>query len=88
MNKNVHHAPGGKVAMFKLRPRMGFIWLAVALGVLGGMYVVQLQADAYYDPSLENRANLVITITALLVWFCLIMATARMWFAHLWHRRK
>jgi hypothetical protein len=88
MKKNVHHTPGGKVAMFKLRPRMGFIWLAVALALLGGMYVLQLRADAYYDPTLETRANLVITITALLILFCLIMATARMWFVHLWPRRK
>ena len=67
---------------------MGFVWLAAAIALLGGMYVMDIHAQSYYDPSLENREKLVKTITSLLVLFSLIIATARMWFPHLWHRRK
>lgn len=74
--------------MFRLRPRMGFIWLAVAIGLLGGLFAAGLRSEAVYDPGLESSARLVAVTTGVLVLFSLIIATARMWYAHLWHRRK
>lgn len=88
MGRTVHHSPGGKVAMFRMRPRMGFIWLAVVIGLLGGFYVVTLRADAAYDPDVEQRSRLVALVTGMFCLFSLVIATARMWYGHLWHRRK
>lgn len=86
----VHHSSTGmgKAAMFKMRPRMGFIWLAICIALLGGLYAVSLHGESTYDPSMEAAARLVTLITTVLVLLCLIIATARMWYAHLWHRRK
>lgn len=86
----IHHSSTGtaKVAMFRMRPRMGFVWAAVGVGLLGGLYAVTLRVDSIYDPSLKIVARLVTMLTLLVSLLLLIIATARMWYGHLWHRRK
>jgi hypothetical protein len=84
-----HRSNTGRTAVFRMRPRWGFLWLAVFVFVIGFMGVLQLkEVAAHGDIHAESRASLVWALTIILSGLLVIIATARMWFPHLWHRRR
>jgi uncharacterized membrane-anchored protein len=76
----------GKVPMFKMRPQMSGLWMAV--------FVILIGVAAYYngqrqlgDPEAQKQGLLVLMISITIGGGLIIVATGRMWFRHLWHDR-
>jgi hypothetical protein len=72
--------------MFKMKPQRGTLWLSIIILMVG--------AVAYYDGHLDpgniaaqDRAKLFLALSIVLSGGCMIIATSRMWFKHLWHDR-
>ena len=76
----------GKVPMFKMRPQKGTLACAIVVIMLGGaVYLHALEDPADLDG--QARAKLIFAICVVFSGLLTILATARMWFRHLWHDR-
>jgi hypothetical protein len=76
----------GKVPMFRMKPHYGFLTASIVMLVLGIMIYFQGHSDPG-NPDAAQHSNLGLVITIMLSGGFLILATARMWFKHLWHDR-
>jgi len=86
----VHHkANTGRAYLFRLRPRWGFLIAAVFVLVAGGLGALQLMESVRYgDLDAGNQGRLVWAGTIVVSGLLFIISTSRMWFTHLWHRRR
>ncbi len=79
----MHH---GKVPMFKMRPQKGLLWGALVVLALGGAFYFDGHSDPG-NPSAANRGNFALAVSIVVAGLMVVVATARMWFKHLWHDR-
>lgn len=77
---------GGQVPMFKLKLPRGPIFGALALVLLGGAVYYKEQRDPG-DLESHKMAILIMAVCVVLAGILVIIATARMWYRHLWHDR-
>ena len=76
----------GKVPMFKMKPQLGSLWLAICVLLLG----VLIFYDGHRDPgdiAAHDRSNFALALSIVIFGVLLIISTSRMWFKHLWHDR-
>ncbi len=76
----------GKVPMFKMRPHKGWLIASIVVLALGGLCFHNGHLDPGDLPA-QDRAHLILMISIILAGLMVIIATGRMWFAHLWHDR-
>ncbi|MDF7822956.1 hypothetical protein P4B35_02945 [Pontiellaceae bacterium B12227] len=72
--------------MFKMRPNMGTLTMAIVVLLLGALFLY----DGHRDPGdipAHNRSNLIFAISVVISGLLFILSTGRMWFKHLWHDR-
>lgn len=72
--------------MFKMKPQRGTLWLSIIVLLFGATAFF----DGHKDPgdiAAQDRSHLVLMICIVVSGVLMIMATARMWFKHLWHDR-
>ena len=76
----------GRVPMFKMRPHTGTLVAGIAILVLGLTFFLEGRSDPGDIPG-QRRADLILVISIVISGLLFIVATARMWFKHLWHDR-
>jgi hypothetical protein len=76
----------GKVPMFKMKPHKGSLLAAVVVLVLGIMFFFEGHRDPGDLPA-QERSKFIFVLSIVISGLLVIVATARMWFAHLWHDR-
>jgi len=76
----------GKVPMFKMRPQKELLWGALVVLVLGVAFYFDGHSDPG-NPSAAGRGNFALAVSIVVSGLMVVVATARMWFRHLWHDR-
>ncbi len=76
----------GNVPMFKMRPLMAPLLIAVVVLLLGALFFVEGHRDPGDLPA-HHRSTLVLAISVVIAGVLIIISTGRMWFKHLWHDR-
>ena len=76
----------GRVPMFKMRPHRGTLILSICVLALGVLFYLQGKSDPGNLPA-HRRAEFILTLSIVISGLLFILATARMWFKHLWHDR-
>ena len=77
---------GGRVPMFRMKLTLAPIISAVVVLIFG----VAVYFDAERDPGnlpAQHRARFILAISVVISGLLIIIATARMWYKHLWHDR-
>ncbi|AKJ65380.1 hypothetical protein [Kiritimatiella glycovorans] len=81
----MNSAGSGKVAMFRLRPNYGLLLFALIVLLLGLFGYAEMQREAETgNIDAQGRARLILVITVIICGISVIVATARLWFRHLW----
>ncbi|MBM4156867.1 MAG: hypothetical protein FJ221_17850 [Lentisphaerae bacterium] len=79
----------GHVINFRLRPPKRMFFLAfLILAVGGGIAAYYLSPARRFMPDARARAYFAIAIASVSSGCILIVATAKLWFRHLWHKRR
>ena len=76
----------GKVPMFKMRPHKGLLWGAFFVLLLGTAFFFNGQQDPG-NCSAAEQGRFALAVSIVVAGAMVVMATARMWFKHLWHDR-
>lgn len=76
----------GKVPMFKMKPSLGTLIMAIIVLLLGVLFFYEGHRDPGDIPA-QNRSNLAFAVSVIISGLLFIVATGRMWFKHLWHDR-
>jgi hypothetical protein len=69
-----------------MKPQRGTLWLSIIILVIGAVAFW----DGHRDPgniAAQDRSNLFLALSIIISGILMIIATSRMWFAHLWHDR-
>lgn len=76
----------GKVPMFKMKPHKGSLLAAAVVLLFGVLFYFEGHRDPGDIPA-QERSKLILALSIVISGVLLIIATGRMWFAHLWHDR-
>lgn len=80
---------GGHVINYRRLPPAGpFIWAALILAAGGVLAWYHRGPLRHVDPDAPVRGRLILAVTVVLAGLIVISATAKLWFRHLWHKRK
>ena len=81
----MNSAGSGKVAMFRLRPNYGLLVFALIVLLLGLFGYAEMRREAETgNIDAHGRARLLLVVTVIICGISVILATARLWFRHLW----
>lgn len=69
-----------------MRPHRGTLFAALAVFLLGVLYLYDCHRDPGDIPA-QERGNLVFAASIVIAGVLVIISTGRMWFKHLWHDR-
>lgn len=70
-------------------PLAPFIWALIILGIGEGAHWYLTHGEAYRTDELaQSRGHLILAISVVISGLIIITATAKLWFRHLWHKRK
>jgi hypothetical protein len=79
----------GHVMNFRLRPPKRMFFLALLVLAAGaGIAAYYLGDDRRFLPNSRANANLAIAMSSVIAGCVVIVATAKLWFGHLWHKRR
>lgn len=79
----------GHVINFRLRPPKRMFVLAFLILAVGGVVAAYyLSPGQRFLPNAQSRAHFAIAFSSVLSGCILIVATAKLWFRHLWHKRR
>lgn len=79
----------GHVMNFRLRPPKRIFFIALLILAAGaGVAAYLLGEDRRFLPNSRAHAYLAIAVSAVLSGCVVIVATAKLWFGHLWHKRR
>lgn len=79
----------GHVMNFRLRPPKRMFFLALLILAAGaGIAAYYLGDDRRFLPNSRANANLAIAMSSVIAGCVVIVATAKLWFGHLWHKRR
>jgi hypothetical protein len=77
-----------KVFVYRLRPSRGYLVAILLIAfVAAPIAAYLLTGDRRFDPGSVAAGRLVVAVAAALIGIIGIVATAKLWFRHLWHRR-
>ncbi len=79
----------GRVINFRLRPPKRMFFLAFLILAAGGAIAAYyLGPEKRFLPNARSTAYFAIAFSSVLAGCILIVATAKLWFRHLWHKRR
>ena len=80
----------GHVMVYKRTPPLApFIWALIILGLgVGARWYLTHGAEYRADESAASRGQLIFSICIVVSGLIVISATSKLWFRHLWHKRK
>ena len=79
----------GRVVNFRLRPpKRMFFYALLILAAGGGIALYYLSPERRFLPHSRSMAYLAIAFSVVLSGCLVIIATAKLWFRHLWHKRR
>ena len=79
----------GRVINFRLRPSKRMFLLAFLILAAGGAIAAHfLSPERRFLPNARATAYFAIAASSVLAGCILIIATAKLWFRHLWHKRR
>ncbi len=79
----------GRVINFRLRPpKRMFFYAFLILAAGGGIAAYYLSPEKRFLPGSRSTAYFAIAFSSVVSGCVLIVATAKLWFRHLWHKRR
>ena len=74
---------------FRLRPPAIAFWAPLFVLTIGYAIFYYYRSPAMIgDPNAQAMSNLALAVAIVIAGLIVIVATAKLWFLHLWHRRK
>ena len=78
----------GKVPHFSMRPHPALVGGMIMLTVVGLLVALSFFSKEFGSGEFKRKGILVLMVTGLFDMFLLILATAKLWFPHLWKKNS
>lgn len=79
----------GHVVNYRRMPPVApFLWAALVLAVGVGLWWYWTRGLSYADEAAPARGRLALAVSIIISGLMVISATSKLWFRHLWHRRR